>query len=86
MKAVGKYIVVENIKNEVKKNTVGLILNDKSREDIRYIKAKILVPGSSVEFVKKDDIIYYDKHAGFDVEIDRKIWKVIKEQDIVIVL
>jgi co-chaperonin GroES (HSP10) len=42
--------------------------------------------GSLVQGVKADDNIYYDKHAGFNVEIDENIFLVIKQQDVVIVL
>ena len=33
-----------------------------------------------------DQDIYFDKHAGFDIEIKGDVYKVIKEQDIVIVI
>ena len=42
--------------------------------------------GSLVQGVKANDNIYYDKHAGFNVEIDENIFLVIKQQDVVIVL
>ena len=32
------------------------------------------------------DIIFYDRHAGFSVDIDGDSFKIIKEQDVVIVL
>lgn len=86
MKAIGKYIVIEEAQEASVKTKGGLILNESQREDIRYREAKAIVIGEAVEAVKKDDKIYYDRHAGFNVEIDNKKWKVIKEQDIVIVL
>jgi len=36
--------------------------------------------------VKNKDKIYYDRHAGFGVEINKDQFKVIKEQDVVIIL
>ena len=39
-----------------------------------------------VEGVKDGDEIYYDKNAGFNVEIDEDIFLVIRQQDVVIVL
>jgi len=86
MKAVGKYIVIDEIK-EVKTETKGgLLLAEKQREDIRYREANIVNVGTDVEVVNKDDKIYFDRHAGFSIELDDKIYKVIKEQDIVIIL
>ena len=31
-------------------------------------------------------MVYYDRHAGFDMEIDGVVYKVIKEFDVVVVL
>jgi len=73
MKAVGKYIVIKE-------------LHDKQREDIRYQEAEVLNPGSDVTLLNKGDKIYYDRHAGFNIEIKDKMFKVIKEQDIVIII
>jgi co-chaperonin GroES (HSP10) len=42
--------------------------------------------GSEVVGVKKNDDIYYDKHAGHGVEIDKEVLQIIKLQDVVIVL
>jgi len=39
-----------------------------------------------VEGIKEGDVVYYDRHAGFDMEIDSVVYKVIKEFDVVVVL
>ena len=36
--------------------------------------------------VEPDDNIYYDRHAGFTIEINKDQYKVIKEQDVVVIL
>jgi len=36
--------------------------------------------------MKKDDLIYYDRHAGHTIEIEGDPYQVIKMQDIVVVL
>ena len=46
MKAVGKYIVIEQIKEVDVKTKGGLILAEKQREDVRYRRAKVIKPGS----------------------------------------
>jgi co-chaperonin GroES (HSP10) len=86
MKAIGKYIVIEPIKEINTTTKGGLILAEKQREDVRYRRAKIVKPGSDVSLLKIDDEVYYDKAAGFNIEINKQQYKVIKEQDIVIVL
>ena len=86
MRAVGKYIVIDPIKEVDTTTKGGLILAEKQREDIRYRQAKVLEVGTEVVGVKQKDSIYFDRHAGFDIELNDKIYKVIKEQDIVIVI
>ena len=86
MKAVGKYIVIDPIKEVDTTTKGGLILAEKQREDIRYRRAKVIEPGTEVEVLKKGDGIYYDKSAGFNIEINKEEYKVIKEFDVVIIL
>ncbi len=85
MKAVNKYLIIDRIKEApIKKN--GLILSDKHQDEIRYRKAKVRSVGTNVEGVSNDDLIYYDKHAGYGIEHEGEHLFVIKEQDVVVVL
>ena len=86
MKAVGKYIVVKETEGKSTETKGGLLLSSKQKEDIRYREAKVLKVGTEVVGLKEKDNIYFDRHAGFDIELDDKIYKVIKEQDVVIIL
>jgi co-chaperonin GroES (HSP10) len=86
MKAVGKYIVIEPIKEVDVQTKGGLILAEKQREDIRYRRAKVVEPGSDVSVLKKGDEVYYDRSSGFNIEIKKEEFKVIKEHDVVIIL
>ena len=86
MKAVGKYIVINPIDKVNSTTKGGLLLGEKQREDIRYREAEVINVSDEVNVIKKGDKIYYDKSAGFDVDIKNKEYKVIKEMDVVIVL
>tara|TARA_S200002703_G_scaffold29222_2_gene25075 strand:- start:3303 stop:3563 length:261 start_codon:yes stop_codon:yes gene_type:complete len=86
MKAIGKYVVIKPIKEVDTKTKGGLILAENQREDIRYRRAKVVQPGTEVEVLKKGDEVYYDKAAGFNIELEKEQYKVIKEFDVVIVL
>jgi chaperonin GroES len=86
MKAIGKYIVITPVKETEVKTKGGLLLTENNREDIRYREGKVITIGTDVVGVKDGDKIYYDKHAGFGIELEKEQFKVIKEQDIVIVL
>ncbi len=86
MKAVNRYIIIEKIKEKVKPNKSGLILTEQHQNDIRYQKAKIISVGNLIEGLKPKAEIYFDKHAGYGVEFDNKLFYVIKEQDVIAVL
>jgi co-chaperonin GroES (HSP10) len=86
MKAIGKYIVIDPIKEKDNRTKGGLLLAENQREDIRYRNAKIIEPGTEVKVLKEGDEIYYDKTAGFNIEINKEHYKVIKELDVVIIL
>ena len=84
MKAVNYYIIIERIKNEPKK-VAGLILTEKTDEDNRYLKAKVISVGNLVEGIKEEDVVYYDKHAGHGIQHKNKFYGVIKQQDVVLI-
>ena len=86
MKAIGKNIVVLPVKESETKTQGGLLLAETNREDIRYRMAKVVTIGTDVVGVKDNDTIYYDRHAGFGIELKNEQFKVIKEVDVVIVL
>jgi len=86
MKAIGIYLVILEIKEKASKTKGGLLLTDKIKEDIRYRKGIVKSVGDMVQGVTTGNEIYYDKHAGFNVEINEDIFLVIKQQDVVIVL
>jgi len=86
MKAIGKYIVINPLRETDVKTKGGLILADSQRDDVRYRQAEIVNVGNEVSYIKKGDNIYYDKAAGFNIEIKNDVFKVIKEIDVVVVL
>ena len=84
MKAVNYYLLVEKIKEKPSK-IGGIELTEDQNNDIRYVKAKVISAGNLVQGVKNDDIISYDKHAGFGIEFEDKLYYVIRSGDIVLI-
>ena len=84
MKAINNYIIVENIKIEPKK-VAGLIMTEELDSDNRYIKANIISIGNLVEGIKEKDIVYYDQHAGHDVQYKDILYRVIRSGDVVLI-
>jgi chaperonin GroES len=86
MKAIGRNIIIEKIKEGTTTTKGGLLLAENQREDIRYVEATVLSVGEQVEGLKEKDTIFFDRHAGHKIEIDKQTYHVIKNQDVVVVL
>ena len=86
MKAVGRNLIIQKTKEGTTKTKGGLLLAENQREDIRYTEAFVFSVGEQVEGIKKGDKIFFDRHAGHKIEIDKKTYHVIKAQDVVVVL
>jgi|TARA_R100001463_G_scaffold13332_3_gene35599 co-chaperonin GroES (HSP10) len=84
MRAINQYIIVKNIKTELKK-VAGLIVTDETDVDNRYIKAEIISTGNLVEGIKEKDIVYYDKHAGHSIQHEDVLYQVIRSGDVVLI-
>lgn len=86
MKAVGKNLIIQKIKEGVKETKGGLLLAEKQREDIRYVEAKVFKIGDEVVGVKEGDTIFFDRHAGHKIEYEKETYHIIKLVDVVVVL
>jgi chaperonin GroES len=86
MKAIGLNLVIQKVKEGTTATKGGLLLAESHREDIRYIEAKVIQVGDQVVGIKEGDSIFYDRHAGHKIEVDKETYQVIKLGDVVIVL
>ncbi len=86
MKAIGRNIIIKKLKEGVTETKGGLLLAESHRQDIRYVEATVVSTGSECDGISKDDVIYYDRHAGHKIELDRETYHVIKNSDVVFVL
>ena len=86
MKAIGSNIIISVKKTGLSKTDGGLILAEKDKENIRYKEAIIVSISEDIKSLNVGDIIYYDKNAGHGIDFEGNDYKVIKLQDVVIVL
>jgi co-chaperonin GroES (HSP10) len=84
MRAIGKYIVITPIEEEIKTKS-GLILSGDDANQFRYKKGVVVQPGTEVPHIKAGDVIYYDKAHGFTMIIQETQYSVIQERDVVVV-
>ena len=61
MKAVGNYIIIEEILENVVKTDGGLELAEKHREDIRYRKAIVISSGRDI--IKANTVIFIKQYV-----------------------
>ena len=84
MKAIGKYIAVQIIEEEIKTKS-GLILSGEDTDTMRYKKARVIEPGTDVATIKEGDVVYYDKAQSFTMLIKDEQFTIIREGDVVVV-
>ncbi len=85
MKPIGKYIVINEIKEEVKTQS-GILLSGDDVDKIRYKKGTVVKPGTEVTKINEGDTIYYDTRAVYSMCIEDVQYTIIRENDVVVVL
>ena len=86
MRAIDKNIIIEKIDEEITTES-GLLLSNDDVKDFRYQKGKIVLSGSDVsDYLKKDDIVYYDTRQCYTLVINGESCTIIQERDVVVVL
>lgn len=85
MKPIGKYIVIKAIEEEIETSS-GLLLSADDVASMRYKKGRVVAPGSTVDVIKPDDLIHYDKNSGFTMMINDESYTIIQERDVVVVI
>ena len=86
MKAIGRNLIVNVVKQGIAKTKGGLLLGEKQREDIRYTEGTVVSAGDEVIGVKNKDIIYFDKNNSHQIEIKKDIYTVVNMNNVVVVL
>jgi co-chaperonin GroES (HSP10) len=84
MRALGKYIAIQPIEEELKSGVMMLTGEDKKQQ--RYRRGRVISAGSEVvDTLKKDDVVYFDKANSFEMLIEDKNVTIIQSRDIVAV-
>jgi len=85
IRPIGLYILIKTIEEEIETSS-GLLLSAEEANEMRYKKGRVIVPGSDVTVISKDDLIYYDKRAGYTMLIGSESYTVITQGDVVVAL
>ena len=85
MRPIGKYIVIDCIKEETTTES-GLLLSGEDMDKLRYGRGKVVASGTEVEVISSGEELYYDKRASFTMLIDGIARTIISERDVVVVL
>lgn len=86
IKAIGKYILVEEVIEQEKATESGLLVGVKESNDMRYKKVTVLAVGTECHpSLKEHLLLYVDKTAGHPILVNGVSCYVIREQDVVLV-
>ena len=86
MKAIGRNLIVNLVKQGIAETKGGLLLAEKQREDIRYNEGIVISAGNEVVGIKEQDVIYFDKNNSHQIEINKDIYTVVNMNNVVVVL
>ena len=85
MKAIGTYIIIKPIEEEVTTDS-GLLLSGEETSKLRYRKGKVLNVGTEVDVINEGDVIYYDQQSGHTMLLNNEVVAIIRQQSVVGVL
>ena len=85
MKAVGSFIIVRD-EEVVQKNELGLIMTEKSDNNIRYVIGEVVTVGDDVKEVFPGQLVYFDKISGSELRLKGEKFKAIRERDVVVTM
>ena len=84
MKAINYFVVVRDLEEQEVEKVAGLEMTAKETEN-RVFRAEVITSGDKATYVKKGDIVQYDKFTGFYITHKGERYRVIKIDDIVII-
>lgn len=70
-------VMVMELDEEIKDST-GLLLTSKDKNDLRYSKGKVIRVGEDCGNLKEGDNVYYDTARAFSVRVDGEKRKIIR--------
>ena len=62
MRPIGKYIVLDQVKEEATTDC-GLLLSGEDTDKLRYGRGVVVASGTDVEVISSGEELYYDKRA-----------------------
>ena len=80
---INRTVVIKDLK-EVKTMAGGFEVADVHDTDNRFIRAEVFKAAEDTP-VKEGDFIYYDRNAGFTIDYHGARYKIVRDNDIVIV-
>ncbi len=85
MKPIGKNIIIKTLEEELITSS-GLMLSAEDANQMRYKKGIVIKSGTDVAVIKENDLIYFDKRAGYTLIIKDEPMTIIQEKVVVVVL
>lgn len=85
MRPIGKYIVIDAVKEETTTSS-GLLLSAEDADQMRYGRGVVVASGTDVTDIGAGEELYYDKRASYTMLIDGVARTIISERDVVVVL
>jgi len=76
MKAINKYVITEEIKEEKK----AIIIIEQQEEKV--VRARVVSVGHEIKVVKKGDTVLFDRYISEEVQHNNKKYLVVNGEDL----
>lgn len=85
MRPIGKYIIIDLIKEETTTES-GILLSAEDTDQMRYGRGLVVASGTEVTAIDAGNELYYDKRSSYTMLIDGIARTIISERDVVVVV
>ena len=86
MRALNNFVIIKEIAAPVKRTGGGLELTQDHLKDERGARGEVVSVGDMVQQkLECCEVVVYDKLAGFNIDYEGEVFKVIKDRDVIYV-
>jgi len=82
MKALGQYVVVKPISEQIESK--GVLLSSSSEKNVTNLPGEVVTVGDDVKNLEKGDRVYYKKVAASAIRVGEEVYDIMEQIHVVL--
>ena len=82
MKALGQYVVVKPISDQIESK--GVLLSSSSEKNVTNLPGEVVTVGDDVKNLEKGDRVYYKKVAASAIRVGEEVYDIMEQIHVVL--